>query len=210
MHPFFEGRKVYTRNEIRADALVHGAGIIAALVGSIALLAHAGVSWGLSAYLFGLIVMLACSAAYNLTPPSQLKWILRRFDHSAIFLLIAGTYTPLLPFLPDAAQGWTLGIVTWLGALFGIAMKFIFPGRFDRLAILVYLALGWVGATAAGAFMQVLSPQVLNLIIAGGLLYTAGVIFYVWESLKYHNVIWHGFVAAAAACHFAAIALLYY
>jgi hemolysin III len=210
MHPFFEGHRPYSRNEIRADALVHGAGILAALAGSIALLAHAGNTWVLAAYLFGLIVMLACSAAYNLTPPSQLKWILRRFDHSAIFLLIAGTYTPLLPFLPDAAQGWTLGIVTWLGAAFGIAVKFVFPGRFDRLAILVYLALGWVGVTAAGAFMQVLPPLVINLIIAGGILYTAGVIFYIWESLKFHNAIWHGFVAAAAACHFAAIALLYY
>ena len=210
MHPFFEGRKVYTRCEIQADALVHGAGILAALAGSIVLLAHAGVSWVLAAYLFGLLVMLACSAAYNLTPPSQLKWILRRFDHSAIFLLIAGTYTPLLPFLPDAAQSWTLGIVTWLGAAFGIAIKFIFPGRFDRLAILVYLALGWVGITAAGAFMQVLQPLVINLIIAGGILYTAGVIFHIWESLKFHNAIWHGFVASAAACHFAAIALLYY
>jgi hemolysin III len=209
VHPFFADRKVYTRNEIRADALVHGAGILAALVGSIVLLAHAGVTWVLVAYVFGLIMMLACSAAYNLTPPSQLKWILRRFDHSAIFLLIAGTYTPLLPFLPDAAQGWTLGLVTWLGAAFGIATKFLFPGRFDRLAILVYLALGWVGITAAGAFAQVLPPQVLNLIIAGGLLYTAGVIFHIWESLKFHNAIWHGFVAAAA-CHFAAIALLYY
>jgi hemolysin III len=210
VHPFFEGRKVYTRNEIRADALVHGAGILAALVGSIALLAHAGITWVLAAYLFGLLVMLACSAAYNLTPPSQLKWILRRFDHSAIFLLIAGTYTPLLLFLPDAAQSWTLGLITWLGAAFGIAVKFLFPGRFDRLAILVYLALGWVGITAASAFAQVLPPQVLNLIIAGGILYTAGVIFHIWESLKFHNAIWHGFVAAAAACHFAAIALLYY
>jgi hemolysin III len=89
-------------------------------------------------------------------------------------------------------------------------VKFLFPGRFDRLAILVYLALGWVGITAASAFAQVLPPQVLNLIIAGGILYTLGVIFHIWESLKFHNAIWHGFVAAAAACHFAAIALLYY
>ena len=210
MHPFFESHRAYSPNEIRADALVHGTGILAALVGSIALLAHAGVTWVLASYLFGLLVMLACSAAYNLTPPSQLKWLLRRFDHSAIFLLIAGTYTPLLPFLPDAAQGWTLGLVTWLGAAFGIAMKFMFPGRFDRLAILVYLALGWVGVTAAGAFMQVLPPEVLKLIVAGGILYTAGVIFHIWESLKFHNAIWHGFVGIAAACHFAAIALLYY
>ena len=210
VHPFFEDRKVYTRNEICADALVHGAGILAALAGSTALLIHAGMSWVLASYLFGLIVMLSCSAAYNLTPPSWLKWILRRFDHSAIFLLIAGTYTPLLPFLPDAAQSWTLGLVTWLGAAFGIAIKFIFPGRFDRLAILIYLALGWVGVTAAGDFAQVLPAQVLNLIIAGGILYTAGVMFHIWESLKFHNAIWHSFVACAAACHFAAIALLYY
>jgi hemolysin III len=210
VHPFFERHRPYSRNETRADALVHGAGILAALAGSIVLLIHSGVSWVLAAYVLCLIMMLACSAAYNLTPPSQLKWILRRFDHSAIFLLIAGTYTPLLPFLPDAAQAWTLGLVTWLGAAFGIAIKFLFPGRFDRLAILVYLALGWVGITAAGAFAQVLPSQVLNLIIAGGILYTAGVIFHIWDSLKFHNAIWHGFVAAAATCHFIAILLLYY
>ncbi len=210
MHPFFEGRKVYTRNEIRADALVHGAGIVGALAGSIILLAHAGVSWVLASYLFGLLAMMIFSAAYNLTPPSHLKWILRRFDHSAIYLLIAGTYTPLLPFLPDAAQSWTLGLVTWLGATFGVVVKFLFPGRFDRLAVLVYLALGWVGVTAAGAFMQVLPPPVIGLIVAGGVLYTAGVIFHIWDWLKFHNAIWHGFVAAAAACHFAAITLLYW
>ena len=181
-----------------------------ALTGSIALLAHAGVSWVLASYLFGLVAMMIFSAAYNLTPPSHLKWLLRRFDHSAIYVLIAGTYTPLLPYLPDAAQSWTLGLITWLGAAFGVLAKFLFPGRFDRLAILVYLALGWVGATAAGTFTQVLPPQVLNLIVAGGLLYTAGVVFHIWEQLKFHNAIWHGFVAAAAACHFAAITLLYW
>jgi hemolysin III len=210
MHPFFAEHRVYSPDEIRADALVHGAGIVAALLGSVILLAHAGVSWVLASYLFGLVAMMIFSAAYNLTPPSHLKWLLRRFDHSAIYVLIAGTYTPLLPYLPDATQSWTLGLITWLGAVFGVLVKFLFPGRFDRLAILVYLALGWVGVTAAGTFMQVLPPQVLNLIVAGGLLYTAGVVFYIWEQLKFHNAIWHGFVAAAAACHFAAITLLYW
>ncbi len=210
MHPFFANHRAHSPGEIRADALVHGAGIVAALAGSIILLAHAGVSWVLASYLFGLVAMMIFSAAYNLTPPSHLKWLLRRFDHSAIYVLIAGTYTPLLPYLPDATQGWTLGLVTWLGAAFGVLVKFLFPGRFDRLAILVYLALGWVGVTAAGTFTQVLPPPVMNLIVAGGLLYTAGVIFYIWERLKFHNAIWHGFVAAAAACHFAAITLLYW
>jgi hemolysin III len=210
MHPFFEGHRVYSPHEIRADALVHGAGIVGALAGSIILLAHAGVNWVLASYLFGLLTMMIFSAAYNLTPPSHLKWLLRRFDHSAIYLLIAGTYTPLLPYLPDATQSWTLGLVTWLGAAFGVLVKFLFPGRFDRLAILVYLALGWVGVTAAGAFTQVLPPQVMGLIVAGGVLYTAGVIFHVWNRLKFHNAVWHGFVAVAAACHFAAITLLYW
>ena len=210
MHPFFEGHRGYSSSEIRADALVHAVAIVGALLGGIALLAHTGMSLVLASYFVGLMAMVTCSAAYNLTPPSQLKWILRRFDHSAIYLLIAGTYTPLLPFLPDPAQSWTLGLVTWLGAAFGVVVKFVFPGRYDRLAILVYLALGWVGVTAAGAFAQVLPPQVLSLIIAGGVLYTAGVIFHIRERLKFHNAIWHGFVTAAAACHFAAISLLYW
>ena len=210
MHPFFEGHRGYSPGEIRADALVHGVGIVVALAGSIALLARAGVSWALASYIFGLMAMMMCSAAYNLTPPSHLKWLLRRFDHSAIYVLIAGTYTPLLPYLPDATQSWTLGLVTWLGAAFGVLVKFVFPGRFDRLAVLVYLALGWVGVTAAGSFTQVLPPPVISLIIAGGVLYTAGVVFYIWERLKFHNAIWHGFVTAAAACHFAAITLLYW
>ena len=210
MHPFFEGHRGYSPGEIRADAIVHCVGIAGALLGSIVLLAHAGISWVLASYVFGLLAMMIFSAAYNLTPPSHLKWLLRRFDHSAIYFLIAGTYTPLLPYLPDATQSWTLGLVTWLGAAFGVLVKFLFPGRFDRLAILVYLALGWVGVTAASAFMQVLPPQVLSLIIAGGILYTAGVIFHIWDQLKFHNAIWHGSVTAAAACHFAAITLLYW
>jgi len=210
VHPFFADHRGYSPGEIRADALVHGAGIVGALLGSIVLLAHAGGSWALLSYLSGLIVMLTCSAAYNLTPPSRLQWVLRRFDHSAIYVLIAGTYTPLLTYLPDAAQSWTLGLITWIGAAFGVVVKFVFPGRFVRLAILVYLALGWVGVAAAGAFTQVLPPPVISLIVVGGMLYTAGVIFHIWERLKFQNAIWHGFVTAAATCHFVAITLLYW
>ena len=127
MHPFFADHRAYSPGEIRADALVHGAGIVGGAPGGIILLAHAGVSWVLASYLFGLLAMMIFSAAYNLTPPSHLKWLLRRFDHSAIYLLIAGTYTPLLPYLPDATQSWTLGLITWLGAAFGVLVKFAVP-----------------------------------------------------------------------------------
>ena len=123
MQPFFAGHRAYSPGEFRADATVHAIGVVGALSGSVILLSHAGASWVLASYLFGLVAMVSCSAAYNLTPPSHLKWIFRRFDHSAIYLLIAGTYTPLLPFLPDAAQGWRLGLITWVGVFGGMLAR---------------------------------------------------------------------------------------
>jgi hemolysin III len=205
----------YSPAEIRTDAIVHGAGVILGLSGSAALLIHVAAAHSAAAiasvavYLFGLLAMLIISAAYNLTPPSPLHWKLRPYDHSAIYLLIAGTYTPLLMFLADTSRAWTLGIAIWLGAALGAAAKFLFPGRYDGLAVAIYLALGWAGAVEFRGFMAVLPPATAALIAAGGLLYTFGVVFHLWESLKFQNAIWHAFVAAAAACHFAAIAALY-
>jgi hemolysin III len=209
------GSRTYSPSEIRADAIVHGAGVILGLAGSAALLVHvaatqpAAATASVAVYLFGLLTMLTISAAYNLTPRSPLHWKLRPYDHSAIYLLIAATYTPLLMFLTDTSRAWTLGVAIWLGAALGAAAKFLFPGRHDGLAVAVYLALGWAGAVEFRGFMAVLPPATVTLIAAGGLLYTAGVVFHLWESLKFQNAIWHAFVAAAAACHFAAIAALY-
>jgi hemolysin III len=217
-HPFmaqaFPLQRIYDRNELIADGIVHGVAIAAAIVGAgllLFLVSHGGAAQAAAhgLYVVALLAMLGCSMAYNLTPVSPLKWLLRRFDHSAIYLMIAGTYTPLLMQLQNMAQAIGLAVTVWAGAVIGIVMKVRFPGRYDGLAVAVYLALGWVGIFAAPSFIAVLPKLTIVLIFVGGLLYSAGVPFYLWEKLRFQNAIWHMFVAAAAACHFVAIALLY-
>ena len=201
----------YDRSEVIADGIVHGVGVVFALIGVTALIFYATV-WATSGQLaaawvygVGLVVALATSFAYNLWPVSNVKWHLRRFDHSAIFVLIAATYTPFLqrgfedPFLAGML------VFIWVMAAAGVALKFLLPGRFDRLAILVYLAMGWSGVFAAGPLATHLPAATLVLIVAGGVLYSIGVIFHVWEKLRFQNAIWHGFVVAAAAVHYSAV-----
>jgi hemolysin III len=214
MQQSFLDQRRYDRAELVADGIVHGFAIVAALIGVILLaakvaehgVAHAA-AYGL--YAAALFAMLGFSMAYNLMPASPLKWLLRRFDHSAIYLLIAGTYTPLLVQLPDKSQAALLAAAIWAGAAIGIALKVLRPGRHDGLAIVAYLALGWIGIFAAPAFVAVLPAATVFLIAAGGIFYSAGVPFYLWERLRFQNAIWHGFVTAAAACHFVGIGLLY-
>lgn len=201
----------YSRAEIWADGTVHALGLAASLAAALALTgflwlqpASAAERGATAVYLATLLASLGVSAAYNLWPVTPAKWVLRRFDHSAIFLLIAGTYTPFAVklHLPGLLAG------VWLVALGGAAVKLIWPGRFDRLAILAYLALGWSVVIAYDDVLAALAGPPLWLTAAGGLLYTAGVAFHVAERLKFHNAIWHGFVLAAAALHFAAVVLL--
>ena len=206
-------QRPYTRSEIHADAAVHGLGVAAGAIASAILIVHTVRSehnWPVVAiYLAALLAMLGFSASYNLWPPTPLKEWLRRFDHSAIYLLIAGTYTPLLPFLVSCTEAMILGGSIWTGAAIGVSIKFLLPGRFDGAAIAVYLGLGWAGVLSSRSFYAVLPGSTMALIAIGGIFYTAGVIFHIWQRLKFHNAIWHGLVAMAAACHFAAIALAY-
>ncbi|RTL76706.1 MAG: hemolysin III family protein, partial [Bradyrhizobiaceae bacterium] len=156
-------------------------------------------------YAAGLIAMLAFSAIYNLWPISPVKWVLRRFDHSAIYVLIAATYTPFLAQMTDRRLGFLLMGGVWSVALIGIALKVFYPGRFDKLAVVLYLALGWSGVMAYDSIAASLSSTTLWLIAIGGVLYSAGVIFHAWERLRFQNAIWHGFVLLAAACHYSAV-----
>jgi hemolysin III len=201
----------YTLGETVADIVVHGVAISAAIVGVVALLLEVtsargpGETVAAAIYGFALLAMFCASAAYNAWPIGKLKWILRRFDHSGIYLLIAGTYTPLLTQLSSKPWAWTLGLVVWTGAIIGIVMKVSLPGRFDRLAIVIYLALGWTGLAASPLLIASFSPDILALIVIGGVVYSLGVLFYLWEALRFHNAIWHGFVCLAAICHYTAI-----
>ncbi|WP_114943030.1 PAQR family membrane homeostasis protein TrhA [Microvirga calopogonii] len=201
----------YDRQEILADGIVHGLGVIGGLVGVITLLVLAAPTvgaWELTSvaiYACGLLAVLVISAVYNLWPVSPVKWVLRRFDHSAIYLLIAGTYTPFITQMRNEVAAVVLLVGIWAGSIAGMTLKLCLPGRFDRLAILLYLLIGWSGVMAYEAVLGALSGSTLWLLAAGGVLYTAGVVFHVWESLRFQNAIWHAFVLGAAACHYGAV-----
>jgi len=201
----------YDRAELIADSVVHIAGLSLGLVAAVTLIVLANVYAAprdvvtASIYATGLVAMLAFSAVYNLWPVSPVKWILRRFDHSAIYVLIAATYTPFLTEMNDRSLGLALLAGVWSVALLGIALKVFYPGRFDRLAVVLYLALGWSGVVAYDSIAASLSGTTLWLIAIGGVLYSAGVIFHVWQRLRFQNAIWHGFVLLAAACHYSAV-----
>lgn len=201
----------YSRSEKIADAAVHAVGLVAAVVGIALLVARTAADGRMSdvavasVYGLGLVAALGASFLYNAWPVSPLKWIFRRFDHSAIFVLIAATYTPFLAQLPLGPTAIALTTVVWGAALAGVVLKLGWPGQGDRLAILLYLAFGWSGLPAFSALSDALPSPTLSLIVAGGVIYSAGVIFHVWESLKFQNAIWHGFVVAGAAIHYAAV-----
>lgn len=196
-----------------ADGIVHALALLAGLIAFPVLLFHTlqtagiGTFAALAVYAGGFFLMWGFSLAYNMAPPSALKWLLRRFDHSMIYVMIAGTYTAIIPHLESQGWAWALGLVVWSGAALGIAVKVALPGRYDRLSILAYILLGWVGVIAIVPVSAALPEVSLWLIVAGGVTYVAGVAFYIWQSLRFQTAIWHGFVAIAAGLHFAAIAI---
>jgi hemolysin III len=194
-----------------ADGVVHAVGIVLAIAAGSALLSlaafHAAPGEYVAAifYVVSLLTVLSISLAYNLWPLTPAKWILRRFDHAAIYLLIAATYTPFLVQLDNAALTGPMIAVVWSAAVAGMAIKLLLPGRFDRLAILFYLAIGWSGVAVAGPLVDTLPPVTIGLIIAGGIVYSAGLVFFIWRGLRFQNALWHGFVVAGAGLHCAAI-----
>jgi hemolysin III len=200
----------YDRAEIVADGIVHGTGLILGLIGSVAILVLVMKLKPIElaptlVYSIGLLVMLAISAAYNLWPVSPTKWLLRRFDHSAIYLLIAGTYTPFLSLLKSGIAWSVLTTGIWSSALAGLLLKLALPGRFDRLSVAIYLLMGWSGLLAYEHFIPVVPGIALWLLAAGGIFYSLGTIFHLWERLRFQNAIWHGFVLIAASCHYCAV-----
>jgi hemolysin III len=201
----------YDQKEIIADGIVHAVGVIFGIVSIAALLIVARPivgAWEFTSILVygtGLLTVLTVSALYNLWPVSPFKWMLRRFDHSAIFLLIAGTYTPFITQMKASVESLVLFAGVWLTSILGIALKILFPGRFDRLSVVLYMILGWSGVMAYESVFGILPNSTLWLLAAGGILYTLGVVFHLWENLRFHNAIWHAFVLVAAVCHYSAV-----
>ena len=201
----------YDKVELIADGVVHAVGILSGLVAATVLVVLTAVYAGalaivaVSIYVAGLLSMLVLSATYNLWPVSRTKWVLRRFDHSAIYVLIAATYTPFILQLKDGVFAWGLLVAVWCVAAFGIVLKLGWPGRFDRLAVALYLALGWSGLMLYDSVVSGLPKLALWFVLAGGALYSLGVIFHAWRRLRFQNVIWHCFVLLGAACHYTAV-----
>jgi hemolysin III len=201
----------YDRAELIADGVVHGIGVFGGVVAATVLIVLAAVYTSpfevavVSVYVVGLLAMLVLSATYNLWPISRAKWLLRRFDHSAIYVLIAATYTPFIVELKQSLFAYALLIGVWCVAIWGIVLKLRWPGRFDRLAVGLYLALGWSGAMLYDSAITALPTSALACVIAGGVLYSLGVIFHAWRRLRFQNVIWHCFVLLGAGCHYTAV-----
>ncbi len=204
----------YTIRERVADGCIHLIGVAASLVALIALLIIGVKSqtmlWVVSLTIYGLalVATFSCSAGYHLVVRPKLKEVLRRLDHAAIFLMIAGTYTPFILIKMQTPWGFGLLAVVWAMAAIGIAIKLFAPRFLDRLSTALYLVQGWAVIAAWEPLMSAMPGRVLTLLMAGGVLYTIGVVFHLWERLPYQNAIWHGFVLSAASCHFAAVIIV--
>jgi hemolysin III len=201
----------YDRAELIADGVVHGIGVFGGLVAATVLVvltavyASAFQVFAVSVYVAGLLAMLVLSATYNLWPVSRAKWILRRFDHSAIYVLIAATYTPVIMQVKDSIFAIAMLIGVWCVTIVGVVLKLALPGRYDRVAVGLYLAIGWSGVMLYDAVAAALPSLALWFVVAGGALYSLGVIFHAWQRLRFQNAIWHSFVLLGAACHYTAV-----
>jgi len=201
------------RLEHTADLVVHLVGLSAAVIGGGVLfywaLARGGSSVALATALYAtcITVMLACSAVYNLTKPSRARRVLRRLDEAAIFLMIAGSYTPFLVHIYEPPwSGINISLV-WVLALAGAAGKMLMPQLSDKFWCMVYIAFGWLSVALVGPFATKMPMNVIVLLAAGGLIYTVGVLFYLNHKLPYRRAIWHSFVLVGAGLHFAAVAM---
>jgi len=203
-------RRLQSPGEEIANSVSHGAGFLGALVATPFLLVEAsqhGVADLVGAAVFAVTVMLAyaSSTLYHAIPAPRAKEMLRIIDHGSIFLLIAGTYTPFTLGVLRGGWGWTLFGLIWSLALAGLVLKGLGGVRFRRLSVVVYLAMGWLVLVAIGPLVERMAPAGLAWLVAGGVCYTVGVIFYALDGRRFMHFIWHLFVLAGTACHFVAV-----
>ncbi len=194
-----------------AHAITHGIGLllsIAALVILVVFASLRGDAWhvvSVSIYGTTLILLYAASTVYHALRPSRAKEVLRLLDHAAIYLLIAGTYTPFTLVNLRGAWGWSLFGVVWGLAALGVVFETVATQRWRTLSVVLYVGLGWLVAIAVKPLLNAVETGGLILIALGGLAYTGGIVFYRWRELPYNHAVWHVFVLVGSACHFFAI-----
>lgn len=204
----------YTLGEEIANSVTHGIGTVLAITGMIVLILVAsrqGDAWRIiSCSVFGttLILSYLSSTLYHSIPQVRTKQLLRSLDHAAIYLLIAGTYTPFMLVNLRGPWGWSIFGAVWGIAVLGVIMKTTFFGKIRSFSTVIYLVMGWIALIAIKPMISALDPEGIKLLVMGGLTYSAGVIFYAWKKLPYNHAIWHLFVLAGSGFHF--FAILYY
>lgn len=201
----------YTRGEEYANIGTHAVGIVLSIVALVLMVLFAAENGDpyfiVAVSIFGatLILLYLTSTLYHSVRHPKVKHVFRVFDHVCIYLLIAGSYTPFTLVTLRGGWGWTLFGLTWGLALFGIIFKIFFTKRFSILSTLMYIALGWLVVIAIKPVVLTVPAGGLAWLVAGGLLYTFGVLFYLWRRIPYHHAIWHLFVMAGSFCHFLAV-----
>jgi hemolysin III len=201
----------YSLGEEIASSVIHGIGVVLAIAGLAVLSTFAalrGNVWhvvGCSVFGATLVLLYTASTLYHSITLPRAKQVLRVLDHSAIYLLIAGTYTPFCLVSLRGPWGWSLLVVVWGLALAGIASRAALARRLPALSVVVYLLMGWVVVIATKPLLLRLDAGGVALLVAGGVLYTAGLIFYGWRRLPYHHAVWHVFVLGGSVLHFFAV-----
>ncbi|WP_070119432.1 PAQR family membrane homeostasis protein TrhA [Bacillus marinisedimentorum] len=201
----------YTRKEELVNAVTHGVGVLLSIAALVLLIVYAsmeGTAWHVVSFtIYGvtMLILYASSTLVHSFPEGKVKDVFEFCDHAAIYLFIAGTYTPLLLVVIRGALGWTLFGIVWGIAIAGVVFKAFFVKKFLFTSTLLYVFMGWIIIFAWGPLVESFSAAGLWLLVAGGITYTVGTVFYVWRGFPYHHAVWHVFVLAGSAVHFFAI-----
>ena len=204
----------YTAVEEIMNSITSGAGLLVSIAGLILLIVTSSVSGQashvVSSIVFGmsLILLYTASTLYHSFQRPKIKKIFKILDHSCIYVLIAGTYTPFMIIVVRGVLGWTLFAVVWSLTVLGIIFKAFFVNRFKIVSTVAYILMGWLIIFAIKPLFQALPEAGIAWLVAGGLAYTLGTIFYIWKGLPFNHAVWHLFVLAGSTCHF--IAVLFY
>jgi hemolysin III len=203
--------RAYTVGEEIASSVTHGVGLAAAVAASIWLVARAAAGGSAmqvasdTIYAVTIVALYGASTFYHAIPHPRAKPLLRALDHSAIYLLIAGTYTPFALLNLHGPWGTGLAVIVWTLAVLGIVFTALSRHRMSRWTLVVYLLMGWLAVAYAKPMLAHVAPGGVAWLVAGGLLYTGGVVFYAWDRLRYGHAVWHLFVLGGSACHFVAV-----
>ena len=201
----------YSEKEEKLNILTHAFGLLMSIIGLPFLLLksiHFNGFWKpISIVIFGisLVILYAASTFYHASKDPKIRRNLNIFDHAAIYVLIAGTYSPFTIIVLEGSLGWIIFGCTWAFALVGIVLKFFYTGRYDKLSTIMYILMGWQIILVINPLIDVFSPEGLQLLFAGGFFYTVGALLYASKKIKYNHAIFHVFVLLGSACHYACI-----